>query len=63
MVMLTKHKYENHGIDRNDNDGEVMIVLDCDEKRKKTTKKAMISKIKMVTLLMIITTKSYKESP
>ena len=32
MVMLTKHKYENHGIDCNDNDGDVMMVLDCDEK-------------------------------
>ena len=29
MVMLTKH---NHGIDCNDNDGDVMMVLDCDEK-------------------------------
>ena len=33
MVMLTKHKYENHGIDCNDNDGDVMMVLDCDEKK------------------------------
>ena len=29
IVMLIKH---NHGIDCNDNDGDVMMVLDCDEK-------------------------------
>ena len=32
MVMLTKHNYENHGIDRNNNDNVIRRVLDCDEK-------------------------------